>query len=388
MNGLLGDLPQFQDEMRGMQVLNQPVQQQQQQPRGDVSFLEKMAIALAPTAYSNIQNVKTMRQQQAGTQGMDLPSLVDYWSTRDPQKAQQYANILQQQKAQQAEQARQQSMQEVLGGVAPTQATGNQGYSEQAENLARAGIQLMQRGDLVGGEALIKQAEQLQKLRTQRETVNLGNRVEMVDPYQDKTLSIGVSPDAQLSAATTRRGQDLAQQQFYSQLNNSGGGGESFVEGRLPTPKGKLTGEQRKALGFGDRMLNAEQILAEVPNGLPDAGTQMAGAIPLVGNLARNAAMTPDQQKYYNAAQEWIRAKLRKESGAVIGDQEAKDEFRTYFPMPGDSKETIAQKAKLRQFAIGSLAREAGTYYDPAGVTQPKPSVSIRRYNPITGMIE
>jgi hypothetical protein len=51
---------------------------------------------------------------------------------------------------------------------------------------------------------------------------------------------------------------------------------------------------------------------------------------------------------------------LRKESGAAIGVQEEAEEFRTYFPVPGDSAAVIKQKAEARQRANQGMIQSAG----------------------------
>lgn len=56
----------------------------------------------------------------------------------------------------------------------------------------------------------------------------------------------------------------------------------------------------------------------------------------------------------------WLRAKLRDESGAVIGKGEASDEYKTYFPVIGDTPERIAQKRALRQSAMDEMRLKAG----------------------------
>lgn len=140
-------------------------------------------------------------------------------------------------------------------------------------------------------------------------------------------------------------------------------------------PEGKL-----KAAGFAERMISTAndigQYMAEDPTSelgkVGTAGTiaNFISAIPSAGMtdamaqgiVHRNA--TPMQQKYMNAAQEWIRAKLRKESGAVIGAQEMLDEYNTYFPTAGDSPELIREKDRRRAKATETMIKESGGAYE------------------------
>jgi hypothetical protein len=84
------------------------------------------------------------------------------------------------------------------------------------------------------------------------------------------------------------------------------------------------------------------------------------------------------------AQEDWVRAKLRKESGAVIADEEMEREIATYFPKPGDTPQVIKQKAKARETAIQGMKKAAG----PAGQRINAPTGTVRKYNPATGRIE
>jgi hypothetical protein len=154
------------------------------------------------------------------------------------------------------------------------------------------------------------------------------------------------------------------------------------VEPPAFTPK-PLTGEQAKASGFYDRMISSQgeldALAAESPNFDPSStGETVSGAMPLVGNML----ISSEKQRYNQAAKDWIRAKLRRESGAVIGEEEAAEEYRTYFPVPGDGEEVIAQKARARKTAEKAMRSASGNRQ--ADQSKPK----MRRYNPETVLIE
>ena len=133
----------------------------------------------------------------------------------------------------------------------------------------------------------------------------------------------------------------------------------------------ELTGEQAKAQGFLGRMAEAEKLMNNPKTReAPSAIENVAGSIPIIGNYAANASMPPERQVYKQAQEDWVRAKLRKESGAVIGKDEMEQEIRTYFPQQGDSPEVIAQKTQARFTAIQAMATEGGPN---AKVETPKP---------------
>jgi hypothetical protein len=76
--------------------------------------------------------------------------------------------------------------------------------------------------------------------------------------------------------------------------------------------------------------------------------------------------LTAPEQRLLQAQRDWVRAKLRKESGAVIGPEEMAAEIRTYFPQPFEDKETAAQKKKARKQAEEQLRITARLQPDAA----------------------
>lgn len=132
------------------------------------------------------------------------------------------------------------------------------------------------------------------------------------------------------------------------------------------------TDAQNLAAGFADRMVEADQTLSQLEND-PKTRRMLVGTIgapsgsgdvPLIGNWT----LSKEGQLYKNAQSNWVRANLRKESGAAIGNDEMASEIKTYFPQPGDSDELITQKAKLRKIAEANMRRNAGraaTRYSP-----------------------
>lgn len=141
----------------------------------------------------------------------------------------------------------------------------------------------------------------------------------------------------------------------------------------IPAPEKpqKFTEAQSKAGNFANMMAEAEKMAQQlsvgpgaVTDGKPGVGEKVVGA--MFGEDAANTIRDPNRQKYRNAQEAWVRAKLRKESGAVIGEEEMEREISTYFPQIGDSPEVIQQKASLRQFALTGMMNEAGGAYRPS----------------------
>lgn len=121
---------------------------------------------------------------------------------------------------------------------------------------------------------------------------------------------------------------------------------------------GTTTEGERKAGAATMVMENAERDFRAA---VGDGGSMStfgyaASHIPAVGQYF---VPEPDQ-KAQAAMIDWYREKLRLESGATIGDAEALGEAKRYFPMPGDSPETIAQKERARTVAMEGLKLKAG----------------------------
>jgi hypothetical protein len=140
---------------------------------------------------------------------------------------------------------------------------------------------------------------------------------------------------------------------------------------------------QKLAAGFAERMVASEAIIEQLPqSALPTEFTSLSGGVPVFGGYLQRKAMTPEQQKYKQAADNWIRANLRKESGAVIGADEMQAEYETYFPQPGDSQEVIQQKAEARKITAQAMIKNAGPVFSAPAIGQrPKPKDVRSKFN-------
>jgi hypothetical protein len=144
----------------------------------------------------------------------------------------------------------------------------------------------------------------------------------------------------------------------------------------LPTPEGldleKIIEQRRQSFdqgqntsaGYGSRMLYNEGILRNV---------MAEGYVVTLADLAQiraretlglgNIGQGPLAQQYHVAAQNWVAAKLREESGAAIGPAEYIGGLVQYFPVVGDDADTIKQKAALRESVIrGMIQSSAGAF--------------------------
>lgn len=148
----------------------------------------------------------------------------------------------------------------------------------------------------------------------------------------------------------------------YTELRTSTGG-----TGGNPFGPGKFNEGEGKAAGFADRMLQSEGILrgtggaAGVEAQGADLGQTARSKVPTVGNYL----VSQDRQKFEQAKRDFINAQLRRESGAAISASEFESADKQYFPVPGDSPETIKQKAANRRAAVEAIGREGGRSYRP-----------------------
>ena len=138
-------------------------------------------------------------------------------------------------------------------------------------------------------------------------------------------------------------------------------GGEP-LKGTAPP---KATEAEQNAAGFAQRMERANAITNSLTGKQPGLASSVAGSLPLVGGMAQRLIQPAETQQFKQAADDWIRAKLRKESGAAIGKDEMESEFRTYFPQVGDTPAVIAQKAEARRIATDAMRINAGGQYRP-----------------------
>ncbi len=156
------------------------------------------------------------------------------------------------------------------------------------------------------------------------------------------------------------------------------------VQGEATASNRPLTADETKSGTFAVRMDNANNAIGGVIAG-PDGqmGTpddydptqytdSLARGVPFVGNKLQSDA----GRQYYQAMQDWVTANLRKESGAVIGADEMENEFKKYFPMPGDDQATVAQKEQSRRIAEAGMRTAAGRAFGDIQSDMQKPELN------------
>jgi hypothetical protein len=137
----------------------------------------------------------------------------------------------------------------------------------------------------------------------------------------------------------------------------SGGGGSSQAQTGISTISaitGKpLTEGERLSLGYANRMKEANQTINNI-------GSQFTGISSYVGGILPNFAKTSDRQQFEQAQRNFINSVLRRESGAVISEEEFDNARQQYFPQPGDGDAVVQQKAQNRATAVENMMVSAG----------------------------
>ena len=171
------------------------------------------------------------------------------------------------------------------------------------------------------------------KPRTELEEIRLKNARLDYDAKQDK-----------VGAATTAKEADS--RNFYSMMQQA------------TANLNNITGSK----------LNEQTGLTEPGYNPANRDDSFVSAIPLFGN----AWNSEEKQLATQAQRQWVRAKLRLEFGAAIGEQEMLDEISTFFPEYGEGEAVIKQKKKSREAAERAMLMGAGPGYKPPPLSDDK----------------
>lgn len=156
------------------------------------------------------------------------------------------------------------------------------------------------------------------------------------------------------------------------------GGLEPIPGGPADTKGGKASEAELTAAGFASRMTAANDLISKMPeDSTPGIRQTIANnKYPMLAPFVSSEG----QQQYRQAQEDWVRAKLRKESGAVIADEEMAREIRVYFPQPGDEPKTIKQKAEARERANQAMMLSAGKARSEIGATGNSVDDLVKKY--------
>lgn len=131
-------------------------------------------------------------------------------------------------------------------------------------------------------------------------------------------------------------------------------GAVSFRQGAGAGSSAKpFTEPQSKDNVYATRAEGALATLDPLAGELTSLGQRAAGADPT--GVIRGRVQTDQFQIAKVAADEFLQAILRKDTGAAITAQEQELYGKTYLPQPGDSEAAMSQKAQARRRAVEAL---------------------------------
>ena len=220
--------------------------------------------------------------------------------------------------------------------------------------------------------------EQLEATKPVLQTNNTGGETvtQAIDPLTGVPTVTGRLKNTQTAdnaasnarmAADARAAREQSASQFDQRLNY-----DKEKDKAATTGGANITEGERNAGGYAARMTEASKLLDQFEGkGRATYKTDTLGGVPLVGRSLQTSAMTAEQQQYRQAQEDWVRAKLRKESGASIAPDEMAREISAYFPEPGDRPENIAQKKQARAVANQAMVQSAGRGAPKAEAAKP-----------------
>lgn len=170
----------------------------------------------------------------------------------------------------------------------------------------------------------------------------LGTIPGRVDPYKARDQQL-----QEEAAARAVEDQRFQREKFEREM----------AKADAPPKDPKVTEGERGAAGYYRRAVNAHRLYGE---GILPRGPVAQSAVDMLPQSWKGAVSSPERRAAENYADEFIRAKLRKESGASIPPEEMAQEYRVYFPVPGDTEADLQRKAALREEAIEGLRIAAG----------------------------
>lgn len=112
------------------------------------------------------------------------------------------------------------------------------------------------------------------------------------------------------------------------------------------------TATQSQVQGYADRTNQSDVIITKI-------GNLFTGKASLVGQALPNIFKSSERQQYEQAQRNFVNAVLRRESGAVISNEEFANAKIQYFPQPGDTLAVLKQKQQNRETTINNLYQQS-----------------------------
>ncbi len=162
------------------------------------------------------------------------------------------------------------------------------------------------------------------------------------------------------------------------------GGGD--VKAKTPPTQG-----QSQAYSFAIRLTDAEKNIDRLEDTMSGGGGiarqafEEAKALVVGGqeSVAYQTLLRGNKSKeWQQSVDAFIRANLRRESGATITADEYRQAYQSYIPVPGDSESVVLQKKSEREKIMQGTITEAAPAFEYSGVEIP----TIRVRDVVTGV--
>lgn len=140
-------------------------------------------------------------------------------------------------------------------------------------------------------------------------------------------------------------------------LRTNSDGSVELTQGDIAGSLPKLTEAEGRNSGFYGRGVKSHQVLTQLESQGTSLWNKAMQGVP--GGLG-NFGLGPEAQKFDQAQRDFVNAVLRRESGAVISEEEFANAKVQYLPQPGDSPEVITQKRANRETTIRGLEISSG----------------------------
>jgi len=211
--------------------------------------------------------------------------------------------------------------------------------------------------------------------------INVGGN--LVNPRTGELMYQGAGDAVSPSSAIAKLQSDLSaglinQDQYELGVANmappgfslalDGEGGVTFVQGAGAGASTDAPTERQSSLAlFGNLMDETMPEIAALessetfnPASLGEGAASKAGWL---GNYLRS----PEGQRYEGLQRQWAEGVLRIQTGAAATQDEIDRVMSTYFPQPGDTAETVAQKSQQRDAFARSLVPASGGNIEAPG---------------------
>lgn len=162
---------------------------------------------------------------------------------------------------------------------------------------------------------------------------------------------------SQINQERATKGQPPLSLEEYLQSKKGNGitvGPDGTVQ--IGGPPGKLTEQQSKDVGFYNRASQVGPLLDSMDAALVNFTSEKGSRVPVVGNYLQSDGYRQASQ----AANEFLLALLRKDTGAAVTDGEMVLYGGTYLPRAGDDEATVKQKREARARAVEGIRMGLG----------------------------